>query len=367
MGVDVPTGAKFESPPILGRSFRYGRHSSGRTAWRWTTVGCRRSRSECGRLWAAPPLGWTHCLNGIGAEDDGAGVTDPSAVVAVNQTRTPLGVGPVMSRRPVGARLLASSLSDQVDAVGRSRINASGGRGCFGRAARDEPPCAPMKGLPRESRSDSARPVRIPERDLASSSLAGIDMEDIVVGTTGRRFSHPGQLPDWSIGGHNAVEDCSGRALSITVTTTAAPAVAQVGRCDVIASVVAGKVGGGSFVASSPPWAPGSSAPRWWPVHRSWRLPMRHFLEQDRHASVIPESLRRFSLGVVYRANRLARTRRGTRWVIRIPGPCRASSCRRVSRAGSTIACQEITGLRWAQSPRPGLSTFASVYLCTIS
>ncbi len=211
-------------------------------------MGCRRSRSECGRLWAAPLSGWTHCLNGIGAEDDGAGVTDPSAVVAVNQTRTPLGVGPVMSRRPVGARLLASSLSDQVDAVGRSRINASGGRGCFGRAARDEPPCAPMKGLPRESRSDSARPVRIPERDLASSSLAGIDMEDIVVGTTGRRFSHPGQLPDWSIGGHNASRTAAAAPLSITVTTTAAPAVAQVGRCDVIASVVAGKVGGGSFV-----------------------------------------------------------------------------------------------------------------------
>lgn len=41
--------------------------------------------------------GWTHCLNGIRAEDHGAGVTDPSAVVAVNHS-----VGPVMSWRPVG-------------------------------------------------------------------------------------------------------------------------------------------------------------------------------------------------------------------------------------------------------------------------
>lgn len=40
---------------------------------RWGAAGAGQNADGCG----LPPLsGWTHCLNGIGAEDDGAGVTD---------------------------------------------------------------------------------------------------------------------------------------------------------------------------------------------------------------------------------------------------------------------------------------------------
>lgn len=191
-----------------------------------------------------------------------------------------------------------------------------------GRAARDEPPCAPMKGLPRESRSDSARPVRIPGRDFASSGLAAstsriLSSAQLVGGShiQGSFLTGPSAATMRS-------RTAAAAPLSITVTTTAAPGVAKVGRCDAIASIVVGKVG---------------------PVHGDSRC--RHFLKEDPHASVIPRSLRPFSLGVMYRANNLARTRRRTLCANRVPGPCPTSSCRRVSRAGLAIACREITGL----------------------